>query len=1115
MDYKKRNQGEAFKSVGFKRSMLAMCVMALSAPSFAQDTNVEEVVVTGMKEALGSAQENKRNADTVIESITAKDLGAFPDKSVAEALQRVAGITVNRFAASSDTAHFSAEPSGVIVRGLNQVRTEFNGRDSFSANSSRGLSWGDVSPELMSGVDTYKNQTAELIEGGLAGTVNMRTRVPFDQPGQMVALSVDTNYGDISKKYTPELSGLYSNRWETSIGEVGFLINVAHSEVETRTEGVQYGRMNRFEDIYAPANSLMYIPATINFRDNIYDRDRDGLALAAQWKDNDGKFEGTVQFNRSQYKNAWEEYVVGISPADFSYGQSVNYRITRDDSGNVPASAPQPLAGTGDFIFGSNGLFQSGAITSDIGWWGNNAQESAWVAQNASGGAMVTPCYSWNGCTAPTRRGIDMTTATRSNNNKNVTQDLGINLKWNPTDTVHGSFDIQYVDSKVDNYDIETDFNSFTNAAVDLSGRLPSVALSAPLNVNQSEGGLANPNNYYIRAIMDHLEESKGHEFAFKTDFKFDIDSDWVSSVKVGARYADREQSVNWTAYNWQNVANTWTSCAQSQIIPDPLPDDPDNTKSVCREYQSSYFNLDQHNAASQLDTGATSPGDFKGYPQGYYATRNFNTGYGNLSPNQFVFADMRLLQNRKKFASLMSANALGLTNGTGWDPICSNIGDRAAEADGSCYTPAEMADISEKTGAIYAQLNFGGDATTLFGMPYAGNFGVRVIQTEVKSTGGVSLPLIGDDALTCETKTSAPGQEAPAVPKSVGCYISQEDISFMDGQTYTGSSTTKVTNVLPSFNIKFDLTDEVLLRVALARALSRPDMGNLKNYVGIGDKTPDGNNANDPLWIKDSNGTITGAKVYYSASAMNPALKPITADQLDVSLEYYFAKVGSFTVTGFYKRFNDYIQFGTYNREVTNNGVTRTVEVRGPLNGDGASLKGLELSFQRFFDFLPAPFDGLGMQANFTYLDNKGIGNTNITNTGTSAGTITAQAPDSIGVDRLEGLSDKSYNLVAMYEKGSWAARLAYSWRSEFMVTAIDCCVSYPIWNKAYGQLDGSLRYKFNDNIELSLSGSNLLNEQTVLEQQVTDQSDGGLRLPNASFQNDRRYTLGLRVKY
>ena len=98
---------------------------------------------------------------------------------------------------------------------------------------------------------------------------------------------------------------------------------------------------------------------------------------------------------------------------------------------------------------------------------------------------------------------------------------------------------------------------------------------------------------------------------------------------------------------------------------------------------------------------------------------------------------------------------------------------------------------------------------------------------------------------------------------------------------------------------------------------------------------------------------------------------------------------------------------------------------------------------------------------------------------------------------------------------KGDWALRAAYSWRSEYMVTAIDCCVSYPIWNSATGQLDASIRYKFTDNIEVLLSGSNLLNEQTLLEQQVSDADSGGLRLPNASAQQDRRLTFGVRLKY
>ena len=142
------------------------------------------MIVTGLRASLESAQGIKLNADTFVDSITATDIGAFPDKSVAEALQRVPGITVSRLQSNDDSNHFSAEPATVLIRGLTFVRTEFNGRDSFSADGYRGLNFNDVSPELMQGVDTYKNQTAEMIEGGISGVVNLRTRTPFDSDGQ-------------------------------------------------------------------------------------------------------------------------------------------------------------------------------------------------------------------------------------------------------------------------------------------------------------------------------------------------------------------------------------------------------------------------------------------------------------------------------------------------------------------------------------------------------------------------------------------------------------------------------------------------------------------------------------------------------------------------------------------------------------------------------------------------------------------------------------------------------------------------------------------------------------------------------------------------------------------
>ena len=186
------------------RLLAGVSVMALglsAVPAFAQDSaqaadkttpesaststdtknaKAQTIVVTGVRAALQSARARKKNADTVIDSITATDIGAFPDKSVAEALQRVPGITVSRFAINTDTAHFTTEPSGGLVRRLPQVRSEFNGRDTFSANGGRALSWDDVPVELLGGVDIYKNQTADLIKRVIGGTLSLPTRGAID-----------------------------------------------------------------------------------------------------------------------------------------------------------------------------------------------------------------------------------------------------------------------------------------------------------------------------------------------------------------------------------------------------------------------------------------------------------------------------------------------------------------------------------------------------------------------------------------------------------------------------------------------------------------------------------------------------------------------------------------------------------------------------------------------------------------------------------------------------------------------------------------------------------------------------------------------------------------------
>ena len=242
-----------------------------AAPAPAPEaTSAAVVTITGQRAALNSAQQLKKNSDEVVDSIVADDIGKLPDKSITEVLQRIPGVTIDRTMSRSDPEHFSVEGSGVSIRGLTWVRSELNGRDSFSSNGGRALSFEDVPPELMAGVDVYKNPSAEQIEGGISGLVNLRTAMPFDIKGQRVSASVEGTYTELNKKKDPAGSFMYSNRWKTGFGEFGVLVNYANSESNTRTDAFQV------EPYYPVANAepgrTVWIPKGAQWRTLDFER---------------------------------------------------------------------------------------------------------------------------------------------------------------------------------------------------------------------------------------------------------------------------------------------------------------------------------------------------------------------------------------------------------------------------------------------------------------------------------------------------------------------------------------------------------------------------------------------------------------------------------------------------------------------------------------------------------------------------------------------------------------------------------------------------------------------------------------------------------------------------
>ncbi|WP_294330665.1 TonB-dependent receptor [uncultured Sphingomonas sp.] len=187
-----------------------------SAPSAAAE---EEILVTGIRASLASAREFKRNSESILDAIVAEDIGKLPDNNASESLARLPGVQVNRYA---------DEASGILIRGLPDVGTSFNGREIFTAEN-RTVQVHDFPAGALAALEVYKSATAELIEPGLAGLVNVRSRRPFDFKGLEIAGAIRASYNDQSKKTNPNGNLLISDRWNTPIGEMGALVNVAYN----------------------------------------------------------------------------------------------------------------------------------------------------------------------------------------------------------------------------------------------------------------------------------------------------------------------------------------------------------------------------------------------------------------------------------------------------------------------------------------------------------------------------------------------------------------------------------------------------------------------------------------------------------------------------------------------------------------------------------------------------------------------------------------------------------------------------------------------------------------------------------------------------------------------
>jgi len=225
---------------------------AAASAAEAKGKQLETVVVTGFRSSLANSAREKREDIGLSETVFAEDIGKFPDPSIADALSRVPGVVVNR-------GTIDGEGLNISIRGMgaNFTRVLLNGAPIASASAG---SWGgnisanrevdiDFLPaELFRSATVYKSQRASVLEGGIAGTVDMRSARPFDKQGFRSAFTLSANYRDQSGKLGTTGSALVSNTWKSStFGEFGALAGVAFGRTDYKTTGFQTVDMRNFQ----------------------------------------------------------------------------------------------------------------------------------------------------------------------------------------------------------------------------------------------------------------------------------------------------------------------------------------------------------------------------------------------------------------------------------------------------------------------------------------------------------------------------------------------------------------------------------------------------------------------------------------------------------------------------------------------------------------------------------------------------------------------------------------------------------------------------------------------------------------------------------------------------
>ncbi len=483
----------------------------------AEATDLDKVEVRGLRASMMSALAVKQGSMQIVDAIVAEDIGKFPDNNLVEALQRVTGVQT--------TDRGGGEVSTVTIRGLGDVTTTINGRNIFTA-SGRQVALADIPANLLAGTDVYKTRSANLIETGIAGVVDIHTHRPFDFDGSTVALAARGIYQEQAGKVDPNLSALFSNVWDVGGGRFGALANLSYAETNYRDQSVTAGAMVPFFTDVAPDGFAPYerIPTSIDGQEVWQPGLVSGLPFTAG---------STLPVRGEQY-----QYLLS---RDAMFASDFTGKRERP-AGNVSLQwAPNEDS---EYIFEAfyngyrNESFNS-LLFSFVDWWGALGDDPS---QNIALFPGTNIMKSRQGIGFPYNfTSGDLTTG------KTDSTLYALGGKWDIGDRLKLRSEVTYQNS-----DFESDFFAMRADRVtrevwvdfNRGGGVPAFGFNDdPATPDIDESNTADPAQWAMAQLYDNANYARGDATTFTFDGDYAADWGPLAKVTFGARYDDRSSS--------------------------------------------------------------------------------------------------------------------------------------------------------------------------------------------------------------------------------------------------------------------------------------------------------------------------------------------------------------------------------------------------------------------------------------------------------------------------------------------------------------------------------------------------------------------------------------------